>query len=85
MPGYVHKQLIQYEHDARWQQDCPLGSCGNDYQKPVPINTSVPLNADGNKFIQQVVDSFLYYGIAVNLTILHALSDITCTQANPIL
>ena len=37
----------------------------------------------GNKYVQLVVDSFLYYGLAIDFTLLVALSEIAAHQANP--
>jgi hypothetical protein len=54
-----------------------------DAQKPNKLDDSPPLCTDKAKYIQQVVGSLLYYARAIDMTILHALSDIASTQANP--
>ena len=41
------------------------------------------LDEKGKKFIQKVVGSLLYYARAVDMTILHALSEIASQQAKP--
>lgn len=49
----------------------------------MPEEPSPPLNKEGVKFVQQVVGSFLYFGRAVDNTILMALNAIANEQANP--
>ena len=44
---------------------------------------SEELSKDEKKFVQQVVGTFLYYGRAVDGTMLTALSAIASTQAKP--
>jgi hypothetical protein len=48
----------------------------------VDINTSCPLSPDTIKRVQDIVGTLLYYGQAVNLTLLTALSSIAACQAN---
>ena len=88
MPKYVHKQLLRYAHSPpRRKQYCPYepnpiryGKQSDDIE---PEEDSPEIDDDGKKFVQQVVGSFLYYARAVDLTILHALSEIASQQANP--
>jgi hypothetical protein len=48
----------------------------------VDINTSCPLPPDTIKRVQDIVDTLLYYGRAVDPTLLIALSSIAACQAN---
>ena len=48
-----------------------------------PPDTSKPLDEKGKKRVQQVVGIFLYYGRAVDSTILCALSEIASQQTAP--
>ncbi len=68
-------------------QHCPYApnpiNYRKDNQSPSPIDDSPPLDNAGEKGIQQIVGSFLYYAQAVDPTILMALSDIATQQAAP--
>ncbi|EJK54685.1 hypothetical protein THAOC_25667, partial [Thalassiosira oceanica] len=46
-------------------------------------STSPPLDKKGKRFIQQVCGKFLYYGRAVDSTLLMPISAIASQQANP--
>ena len=86
MPGYVGKQLTKYKHIRSIKpQHTPLQPApriyGKDAQKPAPLDKAPPLGDKEKRFIQQVVDSFLYYGRAVDPKILHALSNIASQQS----
>ena len=88
MPAYVQKQLTRYDHvKPAKPQHCPYlphpVQHGKDNQKINPVDDSTLLDADGKKYIQQVVGSFLYYARAVDPTILMALSDIATQQNKP--
>jgi hypothetical protein len=88
MPAYVQKQLTRYNHAKPTRpQHCPYVphpvQYGKDNQKINPVDDSPLLDADGKKYIQQVVGSFLYYARAVDPTILMALSDIATQQNKP--
>ena len=47
------------------------------------MDTSNPLSKEDKKFIQQVIGTLLYYGRAVDATILVALSALTSAQSTP--
>ena len=88
MPKYVHKQLLRYAHrPQRRKQYCPFEPnpirYGKQSDKIVPEEESPELDKAGKTFVQQVVGSFLYYARAVDLTILHALSEIASQQSSP--
>jgi hypothetical protein len=42
-----------------------------------------PFSKEDNKYIQQVLGSFLYYACAIDMKILYALSSISLEQPNP--
>ena len=88
MQGYVEKQLRKYKHKKTTKpQNTPLQpfprQYGKNAQQPIPTDDSPPINTDQQKFIEQVVGSFLYYARAVDPIILHALSNIASEQKNP--
>jgi hypothetical protein len=56
---------------------------GANVQYAKPEDTSRPLSPTEKKIIQEVIGVFLYYGQAVDSTMLTTLSVITSTQANP--
>ena len=74
MSNYVHKQLIRYKpNPPRRPQYSPYEPKPIHYGKrsyDILVEPDSPLlgHAD-KKYIQQVVGSFLYYEIAVDLTI----------------
>lgn len=88
MPGYVSIQLTKYKHNRPTKPvDTPLipkpRTYGKESQKTNPPDTTSLTTESEKKIIQQVVGSFLYYARAVDMAILHALSDITSTQSSP--
>ena len=88
MSTYVANQLTRYNHPhlKRFQQTqyapAPtiFGRGAQDLPEP---DCSPLLDVKGKLRVQQVVGSFLYYGRAVNLTILASLSEIASQQADP--
>ena len=87
MAGYVKKQLIRYKHvKTSKPQNTPLQPAPKKYgsasQEPPPPDESPLLNESEIKLVQQIVGSFLYYGRAVDPTILHALSTIASEQGH---
>ena len=88
MPDYIPKQLVKYKHDTpKRAQHCPYTPAPIKYgaktQEPLPTDTSERLDKDGQKYIQQVVGSLLYYARAVDITILLALNEIASQQTKP--
>ena len=88
MSTYVSNQLTRYNHPhpKRFQRTpyapAPtiFGRGAQDLPEP---DCSPLLDAMGNLRVQQVVGSFLYYGRAVDLTILASISEIASQQAAP--
>ena len=87
MPGYVHKQLERYQHKKpdkaqyaphRWS----LPSYGQP-PKQIAVTKTVALNKQQAKLVQSIAGAFLYYGRAVDPTILPALTEISSQQCQP--
>ena len=55
----------------------------NTRQYPTAPDTTQLLNPKDTKYIQSVTGSFLYYGRALDRTILPALNEIASEQAQP--
>ena len=88
MPNYVHKQLVRYRRkQSKHKQHCPYQPKPIQYGKNSnlikPEEDSPPVGKEDEKYIRQVVGSFLYYARAVDLTILTALNDIASEQSKP--
>ncbi len=88
MPNYVTKQLVKYDHKPpKCHQACPYKpnpvKYGKHSQELNQWEESPLLGETKKKFVQQVVDSFLYYARAVNMTIPVALSDIAADSVKP--
>jgi hypothetical protein len=88
MPKYVEQALARFGYSipAKSQhQPHPhtIPTYGTTVQYPKPEDTSRPLSPTEKKFIQEVIGVFLYYGWAVNSTMLIMLSTIASTQAEP--
>ena len=85
MPGYIKKKLKHYDHAfLNCAQSCPYSpkpkSYGAKAQAPLPEDNSKPLDMNGIRKIQRIVGSILYYAIAVDMTVLMALSSIASEQ-----
>ena len=81
MPHYVEKQLQQYGYKATTKkQDSPFPAppirYGKAAQTVIDPDPSPALTEKEHKFVQQVTGSFLYYGRAVDPTILMTLNSI---------
>jgi hypothetical protein len=79
MPTYIKKKLQEYGHIIpTCLHSCPYHpeprKFGTEVQAPLPPNDTHPLNAMGIKQVQQIVGSFLYYALAVDMTVLMGLS-----------
>ena len=86
MPEYIQKQLQKYKHQhSSKPQYSPypttLRKYGAASQEPKLQDTAPPANKEEITHIQQVLGRILYYTIAVDLTILVALSTIASKQA----
>ena len=88
MPGYIDKALARFNHEApKKPQNQPhehtIPTFGAKVQYAKEEDTTTPLSKDDKKYIQQVLGTLLYYGRAVDSTILVALSTIASAQATP--
>ena len=88
MPGYVEKALARFGHKIPEEpQHQPhkhtIPSYGATIQYAKPADASRLLSKEEKKYIQQVIGTFLYYGRAVDSTMLTTLSSIASTQAEP--
>ncbi len=86
MPGYLPKALLQFKHTTpkkKQNSSHPhvIPKDGAKTQYAIEEDDSPPLNKDDTKYIQAVAGTLLYYGRAVDNTILPALSAITTEQA----
>jgi hypothetical protein len=88
MPGYMVKALKRFKHPMPTkQQNSPyphiLPKYGAKVQYTPDEDDSPLLNKEETKFVQAVVGTLLYYGRAVDSTILPSLSAIATEQAKP--
>jgi hypothetical protein len=66
MPSYIEKALTRFQHPPPIvPQDQPHQDVKKTYGAKVqlanPLNTSLPLDKAGKKFIQEVTGVFLYF------------------------
>ena len=87
MPGYIKKALRQFQHKLHKQQNQPFPHTPIEYgakqQYSKDKSESPKLNAKGKKFVQQVCGKFLFYGQAVDSTLLTPISAIASQSAEP--
>jgi hypothetical protein len=86
MPKYIPKALLKFQHPTLVSpQHQPYKHVPIQYGakiQQVDINTSNQLSPDAIKHVQDIVGTHLYYGCAVNPTLLTALSSIATCQTN---
>ena len=88
MPGYIAKALQRFGHEhPRRLQNSPhshvVPTYGAKAQYVEADEVSTPLDKEGQKYIQAVTGTLLYYSRAVDPTILVALNAIATQQAAP--
>jgi len=88
MPGYVRKALVRFQHPVPEKPEHqPYESAkpayGAKVQYAKEVLDSPKLNKEDKKYVQQVIGVFLFYGRAVDGTMLCPLSAIAMDQANP--
>ena len=86
MPGYVEQALHKFQHPTpKKLQDSPYPATVKQYGVKVqltdPIDTSACLPTHEIKRLQQIIGTFLFYGCAVNPTLLTPLSELSSAQA----
>ena len=88
MPGYVDKALQRFNHKIEKRRQYQphqhvIPAYGAKVQLATPLDETEELNKEDKKYVQQVLGTFLYYGRAVDSTMLTALSSIASSQASP--
>ena len=88
MPGYIDKALLRFAHEPPSKpQHQPHPSADKKYGETVQyakaLDNSPLLPPDRKTYIQQVLGVLMYYGRAVDATLLVALSSIASAQAAP--
>ena len=88
MPGYIRKALQRFGHERpRRQQNSPhphVAPIFGAKAQYVEVETpSTPLDKEGQKYVQAVTGTLLYYSRAVDSTMLVALNAIATQQASP--
>jgi hypothetical protein len=88
MPKYVANKRHEFSHAQPLRpQHAPYPAAepryGKAAQETAPPDNTPILDATGKKRIQKIVGSFLYYGRAVDLTILKALNSLSRQQSVP--
>jgi hypothetical protein len=88
MPSYVEQALARFRHlIPKILQHQPhkhtLPTYGATIQYAKDNDATKLLSKEEKKYIQQILGSFLYYGQAVDSTMLTTLSSIASTQAEP--
>ena len=86
MPGYVTNALHKFQHPPlKKAQDSPYPTTAKQYRVKVqltdPIDTTAHLPMHEIKRLQQIIGTFLFYGHAVDPTLLTALSELSSAQA----
>ncbi len=87
MPGYINKALMKYQHPKLVSPlhalyKAALIQYGAQVQR-VEVDTTQPLTLKKIKRVQDIVGTFLlYFGQAVDPTLLAALSAIAARQSN---
>ncbi len=86
MPGYADKTCLRFNHPTPARpQHSPYKSTPIQYGakvQRVAQDTTPPLNKDEIKRVQEIVGTLLYYGRAVDPTLLAALSTLHWCQSN---
>ena len=88
MKDYVKKTLNKLNYKCTTSRQLAphkwtIPTYTKDRQFPQPQDTSALIDKKGIKYVQRTIGSFLYYGRAVDNTILTALNDISLSQAKP--
>jgi hypothetical protein len=86
MPKYVASKRKEFDQpDPAQPQHSPHPAppmrYGHSAQDPAPPDKAPPLPPEKHKRVQKIIGSFLYYGRAINLTILKALNSLARQQS----
>ena len=88
MPKYIPKKLIEFNHPKPDKpQHCPypppVQTYGKEAQNTKPPDKSPMAPKDKAALILKIISSLLYYGRAVDITILKALNSLSAEQSKP--
>ena len=87
MPDYVKKALHRYQHVPTKTQHAPHPApqpvYGRAQQMTNPPDETKVLSTQAKKQVQQVVGTFLYYALTVDLSMLVALGSLASQQNSP--
>jgi hypothetical protein len=87
MPGYVQRALKLFHHIRKKMQNQPFPHTAIKYGASIQYakqeSKAPPVNPTEKKFIQKVCGKFLFYGRAVDSTVLTPISAIASQSANP--
>ena len=87
MPGYVKKALLRFQHIAKTRrQNAPHSWNKPVYGKKIQLaatDESPSAPATAATHVQQVVGTFLYYGLGIDLTMLVTLGTLASQQTCP--
>ena len=86
MPNYIKMVLARFNHQKPdVNEDAPSKyispTYGSKIQMPLPPDTSKLLNKKGITRVQKVVGCLLFYALAVDPTMLVAISDLAAAQS----
>ena len=86
MLSYVHKSLHRFQHILRGGKEYSPHTCapiqyGQKIQYADPLDTSEYFSDKETNLVQQLYGTLLYYSIAINNTIIPALSYISSEQS----
>ena len=85
MPGYIEKALARFEHSAPAKAQhspykCAVPQYGAKTQMTEAADTTAPLTTKDIKRLQEIIDTLLYYGRAIDNTMLVALGTLASAQ-----
>jgi hypothetical protein len=87
MPGYIQRALLRFKHpsplrreDSPHEWSAPVYGARQQYAK---TDDSAQADADAKLRIQEVLGTLLYYGRAIDCTLLAAIGTIACQQSKP--
>jgi hypothetical protein len=88
MPGYIEKNLVRFGHVLPTKPQMhphphTIPTYGATVQYAKAIDASPAATKNEEKYIRQVIGILLYYGQAINSTILVGLSSLAAAKAKP--
>ena len=86
MPGYDKKIIAQFKNEVPMKPQYstyqpPPHKYGKESQETLPEETTLKVNAEKTKIVQQVICGMLYYACAVDCTVLAAVSSIASDRS----